>query len=369
MTVKLCGAGCGGLSANRSGRPAIMGHVPPDQSLDTRTVGRAVGIDDDAWLQELADTGSPPGGLHLPAGEELVATLRQLGFADADVAEVAGAAPAPDRNPELWWLLERCAQRTIRNVGRWEEAWGPWPDPGEALGAEGRCLWIYAYLAALPHIRRWHRERGIPDQVSWATLADFGRHVGRYRRRHGVSGLDSAGWLSLHFSGGIYALGRLQFNLFRLQTGRGGPRFWYQPGDERASESGFRTGDPVLGMHIPESGPLDFDACGASLRCARSFFPRYFPEHAFRVIVCTSWLLDRQLAGYLPPASNIVRFQNRFQVVPGAAGGDHDIFWFVFHRPPDAIDALQPRSTLERAIVAHVRSGRHWRIRTGWLEP
>lgn len=343
--------------------------MPAHHTLDTAELGRRLGIDDEAWLRELANSGPPPGGLRLPAGEELVATLRRLGLADADVEEVAGAAPDPDRAPELWWLLERCAQRTIQKVGRWEEAGGPWPAPAASLGAEGRCLWIYVYLAALPSIREWHQGRGIPDEVSWATLADLGRHVGRYRRRHGVSGLDSVGWLSLHFSGGIYALGRLQFNLFRLRTGRGGPRFWYEPDDARAAEPGFRPGDPVLGVHIPESGPLDPDACAASLRWVRSFFPRYFPEHRFRIATCTSWLLDDQLAGYLPPESNIVRFQNLFTLVPGAAGGDEDIFWFVYHQPPDAIDTLEPRTTLERAIVAHVRSGHHWRVRSGWLEP
>lgn len=346
-----------------------MGSVPPDHSLETAAIGRLLGIADEAWLQELADAGPPPEALLLPAGEQLVATLHRLGFSDADADEVGRAVPDPDRTPQLWWLLERCAHLAIRHVGRWQETSGPWPTPAAGLGTPGRCLWVYAYLATLPHIRRWHRERGIPDDVSWATLADLGRHVARYRRRYGVPGLDSAGWLSLHFSGAIYALGRLQFNLFRLRTGLAGPRFWYEPGDPRAAEPGLRPGDPVLGVHIPESGPLDPDACEASLRAARSFFPRYFPEHTFRVAVCTSWLLDDQLAGYLSPESNIVRFQNRFQLVPGAADGDHDIFWFVYHRPADAIDTLQPRSTLERAIVAHVRSGKHWQVRTGWLEP
>lgn len=347
----------------------MIGHVSLDHSLATAEVGRRLGIDDEAWLQELADTGPPPGGLILPAGDEMSATLEQLQVAASDAATLREAAPDPDRTPELWWLLERCAHRVIQHVGRWDEVSGPWPSPTASLGPAAPCFWVYVYVAGLTHIRRWHQERGIPDDVSWATLGDLGRHVARYRRRHGVPGLDSAGWLSLHFSGGIYALGRLQFNLFRLRTGLAGPRFWYEPGDARAAEPGFRTGDPVLGVHIPESGPLDPDGCEASLRRARSFFPRYFPEHAFRVAVCTSWLLDDQLAEYLPAASNIIRFQNRFHLVPGSADGDHDVFWFVYHRPPDVIETLEPRSTLERAIVSHVRSGNHWRVRTGWLEP
>ena len=40
---------------------------------------------------------------------------------------------------------------------------------------------------------------------------------------------------------------------------------------------------------------------------------------------------------------------------------------FVFHRIAPGIDELPQRTTLERAIVAHLRAGKHWRNRTGWL--
>jgi hypothetical protein len=121
-------------------------------------------------------------------------------------------------------------------------------------------------------------------------------------------------------------------------------------------------------VHIPEAGPLTPAACDASLRTARPFFEAHFPEHPFRVATCTSWLLDDQLADHLPATSNIVRFQRRFELVPGALDSD-DAFDFVFRRPESAIDELAPRTTLERAIVGHVRGGRRWRLRTGWLVP
>jgi len=345
--------------------------VRADPDLDAAAVQRRLGIDDELWLRELEAAGPPPGGIELPTGDELIATLQKLGVADLDLDAIVHAAPAPGRTPEVWWLLERSAHRAIRSVGHTNEANGPWPELPASTGAEGRCFWIYSYLATVPYIRRWHVERAIPDDVSWATLADLGRHVARYRRRRGVTGLgrDSTGWLSLHLSGDLYALGRLQFNLYRLRTGPGGPRFWYAEGDTRATEPGFRVGDPALGMHIPEAGPLTPEACDASLQWVRTFFPRYFPEHTFRLVTCTSWLLDDQLADYLPPTSNMVRFQRRFELLPGAVEYDDDTFWFVFHQPPEAIDRLQPRTTLERAIVAHIRAGHHWRVRTGWLEP
>jgi hypothetical protein len=32
------------------------------------------------------------------------------------------------------------------------------------------------------------------------------------------------------------------------------------------------------------------------------------------------------------------------------------------------LNALPQRTTLERAVVEHLCRGRHWRMRTGWLQ-
>ncbi len=47
--------------------------------------------------------------------------------------------------------------------------------------------------------------------------------------------------------------------------------------------------------------------------------------------------------------------------------GDADVLRFVFHRIAPSVDDLPQRTTLERAIVAHLRAGKHWLDRTGWL--
>lgn len=342
------------LSTMGGGTPRPHRPVPLGQ-VDVFALGGGLGIDDEVWLRGIG-MDLATGGVELPDGPDLSAALRRLGVVEADLEEVVAAAPDPDRTPELWWLLERSVQRVVRTLHRGDGEWERWPAPDESRGPGMRCFWVYVYLAAVPEVRRWHRERGIPDEVSWATLADLGRHVWRYRHRFGAPGLEPecTSWFRHHFSGGLYALGRLQFAMQRLSSA--------------LSECGLAAGAPVLGVHIPESGPMSPEACDESFRLARTFFPRYFPEQSFRVATCGSWLLDDQLEEYLPATSNIVRFQKRFHLLPEARDGDRDIFWFVFDRPPDALDTLEPCSTLRRAILSHVRSGRHWRVRSGWLE-
>ena len=212
--------------------------------------------------------------------------------------------------------------------------------------------------------RAFHRERGVPDDISWATLADLGQQLVIHRKRRGTTGLDLQWWLVAHFLGTLYALGRLQFHLYHLRVGIAGPAFWPD-----TDEPGFRKGDATLGVHIPATGPLGPADCDVSFALARSFVRERFSEHDFGVATCTSWLLDEHLADYLPDDSNIVRFQRRFTVVDGATDDGRDTLRFVFDRVPESINDLPQRTTLERAIVTHLHRGGRWRTRTGWLVP
>ncbi|HEX2222161.1 MAG TPA: acyltransferase domain-containing protein [Candidatus Limnocylindria bacterium] len=305
----------------------------------------------------------------LPPLEEAPRLLARLGVPDEDAAEILAAWPSPRRDPEAWALLERCRDTLVGDLG----GTGPLPDWPAAPASErggARYFHVYAYLAALGDVRRWHAARGIPDDVSWASLADLGAHVALHRRIHGVGGLDAPGWLTGHFRGAIYRLGRLQFERFRIDPGRSGagPMFWYDDADAGRLGPGFRRGDPALSIHVPEDGPLSPDACDRSLAWARDFFPRHFPEERFRIAVCTSWLLDDQLAEVLPANANIVRFQRRYRLVPGALPDDESVIRFVFRREAPRVDELPRRTRLERAIVDGLRAGRHCHSRTGWLE-
>ena len=315
-----------------------------------------------AWLGFLETTGAPPDGVPLPAGAAAEALLRQIGLDEPDLGVMLAELPTPGAQPELWWLFERCYHAVLRDVGQ-PGAITRWPSLPAQLGATGRCFWVWVYLAAVPALRRWHRAHGIADEVSDSTIADLGRHVRLYRRRTGSVGFDEQFWFGLHFRGDLFELGRLQFNPYRLLTGPAGPLFWYAepPGE------GFRPGDPALGVHIPESGPLTPAACDASFKAAQEFFARLFPSQTYRVATCTSWLMDDQLLEYLDADSNIVRFQRRFDLVPGVRDDDQSPVRFVFHQELSELDQLTPRTRLERAIVAHIAAGKHWHMRTGAL--
>jgi hypothetical protein len=281
----------------------------------------------------------------LPSPEELPAILLSLAVPHDDINAIVASRPTPER----WPLLARCVEALVRALGTVGK-----PPPFPAVTAD-TYFYVYVFVAALPHVTAYHRERGIPVEVTRLTLADLGRALARHRWQTGLAGLDLQYWLTSHFTGRLYQLGRLQFERAGIGTRTG-----------RAA--GLAPGTPVLAVHIPHFyGPLTVAACDESFARAVAFFARHFPAERYEVAVCNSWLLDPQLAEYLPADSNILRFQRRFRPAYQPDADDQTIQEFVFGRAePDP--ALLPRNTaLQRAVADHLLAGRHWHGGAGWL--
>lgn len=320
------------------------------------------------FLDELAGLGPGPVPLVLPSPTDAADRLARLGVAGDDAAAIVAALPSAASDPDRWWVLERAHHRLTAGLadgaddtaeGRAEPApdgrgpWGAWPTLPPTLGPGWEWFHVHLWLAAVPDVVQWHEARGIAPEVTWATLANVGRNVGIHRAVHGGPGLDAPWWLVLHVRGALFELGRLQFRRARAT--------WSLP------EAPFVTGDPVLDVHIPPTGPLTPEAVDLSFLSARAFFGRHFPADDSPWGVCTSWLLDPQLLVYLPDDANIARFQRRFQVDEGwSIADDGSIIRFVFRRSGTAVDDLPRRTTLERAVVDHIRAGGHWQMRRGW---
>jgi len=190
-----------------------------------------------------------------------------------------------------------------------------------------------SFVARIPDLRARHRALGLTDEESRATLQALPRQVALHRACGGEPGGWWVEWIEMVWEGKLSELGRLQFE---------------------------DHGDGVLDVHIPETGlPLDPLAGDASFRRAREVYPNHHTAQ------CTSWLLDPQLAEALPPASNIVRFQRRFELRDEGREANDEVLRFVFHTYERELDRLTPRTTLELALVERMRAGGTRRAPTG----
>lgn len=194
---------------------------------------------------------------------------------------------------------------------------------------------VQRFLARIPEARALHAARGLTDEESWETLQDLPRHAYLDRLLHGTPGLRKDWWVELAFSGRLFQLGRLQYE----------PR------------------DGYLNLHVPEEGgPLTPASVDASLARAREVFPE---QHEARI---TTWLLDPQLPALLGGDSNIVRFARRFELVGDTGVDDDGVVEFVFHTLAADLDELPQATRLQRAVVAHLRTGGHFRSTVGRLD-
>jgi hypothetical protein len=345
---------------------------PLTAELVAERLGFAPGTFKRRHVDELELLGEPPAELCPEPLEpdQAAARLELLGIPEPDANDVLSTLPSPDRSPEWLWCLEREVYRLASTMGDPDAPRGSWPSfEGDAEPLEYRCHFVHVALATLPFTLEYYAKLGVPDEIAIASLADVARHMEIHRRVHRSKGVDAAWWVTLCLRGEIQDLGSLQYNRFTLGVSDESP-VWYPPAEAAELGAGFEDGDPCLGIHIPDGTQLGPEWVEESLVRAEGFFREYFPVTTRRLATCVSWLLDDQLAEYLPEQSNIVRFQRRFEIVPGGYEGDRDVMQFVFRvngRPAD-LAVLSQRSTLERAAVAHLRAGRHWRVRTGWLD-
>jgi hypothetical protein len=356
------------------------------------------------------------------APQRLAAACGMLKFADETTAaclRCAAWVAASEAAARFAWLA-RCRLFPIAN--QHAAARAHWPVLPAELGEQAGLLYAVVLLSAVDETLAANRARGIDDAITIDTLDDLELWILQHRRDRGAWGFNNIPWLANHFSGTLFRLGRLQFEIStfaldftvyrdtldghvtaladeggRFRTdgqfdgadGVNSPNVWTAtlrqtagavtgyPLSPRGSvlrqavtlqagrwQRQCGKGDPSLFVHIPAGwrrGPLEAAAVEDSLAQAEQFFPRHFPRHDYRAMQTVTWLLDPQLADHLPADSNIVKFQSFFQLAPVAGASDRQTIERAFGRTfPGWQDAPQD-TALRRALVAHALAGGHWR--------
>ena len=293
------------------------------------------------------------------------------------------------------------------------------PKLGRLLGDNLRGVFYYLLiLSGYPLMFRRYEERHWPDSVRDDLMHDLTVWVMHHKRNFGTPGLAwmVVSWFQSHINLRLISLGRLQFNtafsyccttmMFRHRTSHevkalfaAEKRFtaagilddlqeepsensWISSWEESSdawegcpvSTDGFvgrapvrllkadweavlNPGDPVIAVHIPESGPLKPASCRESLFRARDFFSEFLPDYHWKAFFCDSWLLDPQLAKILAPASNILTFQKNGYMIPFPGESDTIFRCFGVKGARDGVGTVPLRTSLQHAFAKFLKEG------------
>ncbi len=253
----------------------------------------------------------------------------------AEARELARAERIGGKEYDIW--KEKFYQDIRKFIMEWKEL-------------DNRYEWaleFYLKLALETYVQ--YQERGYADEVFDVTFYDYTIWCRECYRKHGVYGLDELWWLGQAVKMNLFRLGRLQFEPVVTKK------------DMKGKTQTIPAGTKALNVHIPEGEPLLMEACQESFRRAEEFFGGEYP-----VYVCDSWLLSPHLKEILPETSNIVRFQELFEVTEVGyqyPQAEQRIFGDVLE------DKRQyPEETsLQRKAKAYVLSGRDLGIGVGYF--
>lgn len=325
-------------------------------------------------------------------------------------------AQVAEERPALQQLAWHCHELLFTHTEYTSAQVGMWPDLEHVLGEQGGAFYVLIALGVVPITTAFHRERGIPEQISRDSCGYFPGITAIYRELHGGRWgivLRVLYWLRLYTQGELFRTGRMEYMVrpFRGQlrafrhkeTGHvvalategvrfaadgfidGGetpdPEGWVSTysedgagyigylispagvGENRRVRLGktdwslaLQPGDPVLDTHIPSGGNMTPEACEDTMRQALEFFPKYFPERPFVGFACGSWILNPELAQIYRPDSNMILWQNELYLYPIPTGNRIGLY-FLFGQ--DDVDfATAPRDTsMRRAVLDHLQSG------------
>ena len=93
---------------------------------------------------------------------------------------------------------------------------------------------------------------------------------------------------------------------------------------------------------------------------------RCFPEYEGKPIYCHSWLMSPLLKEMLPESSNILRFQELFDMTPETTPGNDVLLW-VFKNYKLPKEELPENTSLQRKLKRFYLDGGQFREGIGYL--
>ncbi len=177
-----------------------------------------------------------------------------------------------------------------------------------------------------------YQAKGISDEIYFATMKCYPRFISETYQMTGKLYFDRYWWTTRQAGCHLFRIGELEYEMKPI---------------------GYEI---VIGIHIPSDADFSLFAIDKSLVNARQFFSVHYPELSNAEYHCHSWLLDKQLREMLKDSSNILSFQNRFEIFDEGEIGTDFIEW-LYNTRTNNYDTLTENTSLQRNMKKHILSG------------
>lgn len=180
--------------------------------------------------------------------------------------------------------------------------------------------------------RETYDQLGISEQIYTDSMAAFSRFVREHMESYGCYGFDRGTWTTRQVSSKLFRIGQLEYELTCL------------------------GGQPIVSLHIPTDVDLRPEVLRPSVREGLAELYRLFPEYADKPVYCHTWLLSPQLKEMLPEKSNILAFQQMFDLSDEYDPGTGFLLW-VFKNPKLPKEELPENTSLQRKLKRFILDG------------
>lgn len=226
-----------------------------------------------------------------------------------------------------------------------------------ALAAKAAgVLYLHPYTTELlmsvclsRRLKQEYEARGLAPDIYHNSMLDLKYKLEECKLVKGVIGSFVAFWFDRFFNLTRFALGRLQFEMVDLGNS------YEKDGLVLTPES------RVINVHIPRTmTPLDEQSCDEAFARAKAFFADQTGDVC--VFLCHSWLLFPEHEHMLSHESNVYKFMKRFDIFRSGTSRNREDLWRLFDTDEKRWDKLPADSSLRRAYVKQLSSGRQ----VGW---
>ena len=201
------------------------------------------------------------------------------------------------------------------------------------LGKDTEGIKILAcMLKTALHTYEIYMEKGISEDIYFATMKCFTRFINETQKMTGRLCFDRYWWTTRQVGCHLFRIGELEYEIKHIDN------------------------DIVISIHIPSDADFSPIAVEKSLKEAYKFFKKYYPSLCNAEYRCHSWLLDNQLKSMLDKNSNIINFQNRFEIFDEGEAETEFIEWLYNTKSTD-YSTLSENTSLQINVKKHLLAG------------